>query len=412
MSTLRERIIKGLEDRRNKILNGGVNCIPLPFTRFRNELPGLEQSCYYLISGSTKSGKTQMTNYIFVFSTVLYCYYNPDKVYPKIFYFPLEETSEFITLRFMSFLLNYLSKGNIHLSPTALRSTDERKPVPEEVLEYMEREEFKNIMEIYESIVSFYDDRNPTGVWKTLRNYAEANGTTYYKEIQVKDELGQEVSRKIFDYYVPNNPNEYVFIIVDHVSLIESEKGMTLRESINKLSEYMVLLRNRYFYSPVIVQQQSVETQNLEAFKNNKIRPSVSGLSDSKYPARDATLMLGITNPFFFEMPTYLGYDIRKLRDKARFLEVVINRNGVSNGICPLFFDGAVCSFTELPLPNDTDNLNRLYQYIERLRGTNTLMFTVNKHFNNNVAGGKIKNYLCKLFRRYYNGKRNNGYGT
>lgn len=398
MGELRDRIKKSLVSRREKVLSGGVNCIPITFTRFRGDFPGLEQACYYLISGSTKSGKTQVANYIFVFTVVLYYHYNPNKIFPKIFYFPLEESSEFITLRFMSFLLNYLSNGTIHISPTDLKSTDERKPVPSEVLDYMDRVEFKAIMDIFESVVSFYDDRNPTGIWKTMKEYAEANGTTYYKEIQMKDELGQEVSRKVFDYYVPNNPNEYIFPIVDHVSLIETEKGLTLRESINRLSEYMVLLRNRYYQSPVIIQQQSSETQNLEAFKNNKIRPSVSGLSDSKYPARDATMMLGITNPFFFEMPEYLGYNIRKLKDKARFLEIVINRSGVSNGICPLFFDGAVCNFTELPLPNDTEKLERVYQYINRINASrNTLMFTFNKNYNKKFANNRIKNYFCKL---------------
>lgn len=50
--SLRERVIEELEGRRNRILNNQINCIPLPFQRFRNELPGIEQGKYYLISGS------------------------------------------------------------------------------------------------------------------------------------------------------------------------------------------------------------------------------------------------------------------------------------------------------------------------------------------------------------------------
>lgn len=50
--SLRERVIKELEGRRNRILNNQINCIPLPFQRFRSELPGIEQGKYYLISGS------------------------------------------------------------------------------------------------------------------------------------------------------------------------------------------------------------------------------------------------------------------------------------------------------------------------------------------------------------------------
>ena len=55
--SLRERVIAGLEERRERILNGDINCIPLPFKRFQSELPGVEQETYYLVSGGTKSAE-------------------------------------------------------------------------------------------------------------------------------------------------------------------------------------------------------------------------------------------------------------------------------------------------------------------------------------------------------------------
>lgn len=362
--SIRERIISTLVDRRNRIFNGKINCIPCPFKRFETVFPGIEQGCYYLVSGATKAGKTQLANYMFLYNTVLYSYYHPETIKAKIFYFPLEETPEAITLRFMAFLLNHITDGQIRISPTDLKSTNKNKPLPENVLDVMNSETFVSIMDFYEKCVDFEDQRNPTGIWKVVKNYAENNGKTVYKTVKVKDELGQEVERKKFDYYVPNNPDEYVIIITDHVSLLESERGMDLRQTINKYSEYMIIFRNRYNYIPVCVQQQSTETNNLDAFKSNKIRPTVSGLSDSKYTAKDCNIMLGITNPYSFEMSNYQKYDITKLKGKARFLEVVINRNGEANNICPLFFDGAINNFTELPLPDDTASLNKVYNYI------------------------------------------------
>ena len=66
-----------------------------------------------------------------------------------------------------------------------------------------------------------------------MLDYAKTHGKTYYKTIMVKevDELGitSEVERKLFDYYVPDDPNEYVMFIVDHISLLEPIKGMSLR---------------------------------------------------------------------------------------------------------------------------------------------------------------------------------------
>ena len=49
----------------------------------------------------------------------------------------------------------------------------------------------------------------------------------------------------------------------------------------------MIIFRNRYNYIPVIIQQQNLETVGLEAFKQNKIRPTMAGLADSKATGKD-----------------------------------------------------------------------------------------------------------------------------
>lgn len=54
---LKERVISNLHERRDRILNGQLNCIPSPFERFKNDFIGIEQSCYYTITSFTK-GKT------------------------------------------------------------------------------------------------------------------------------------------------------------------------------------------------------------------------------------------------------------------------------------------------------------------------------------------------------------------
>jgi hypothetical protein len=168
----------------------------------------------------------------------------------------------------------------------------------------------------------------------------------------------------------------------------------------DKLSEYLAkYLRNRYCFSPVVIQQQSFEGEGNEAFKLNKVRPSVAGLGDTKYTSRDSNVVLGLFSPVRFGIETYLGYDIKKFKDNIRFLEVIVNRDGNMGGILPLYFDGATCTFAELPKPNDSDNLRRVYELLDRIRGTNVLMFTFNKYFSNRLAGKKIKNYLCNLFK-------------
>ena len=54
MSELIERVIKGLEERRNNIINGNINSIPSPFKRFMNDFIGIEQQTYYAVTSFTK----------------------------------------------------------------------------------------------------------------------------------------------------------------------------------------------------------------------------------------------------------------------------------------------------------------------------------------------------------------------
>lgn len=359
-----DRIIENLKERRERVLKGDINCIPFTFNRFSNDLPGIERGKYYLVSGNTKAGKTQITNFMFLYTPLLYAYKNPDKVRVKIFYFPLEETPEAITLRFMSYLLFTLSGKRV--APIDLKSTNSNKVLPEEILELLNSEEYQNILKFYEDNVIFLNERNPTGIWKTMVKYAESTGTIHKKTVNITNkETGLVEQREVFDYYEPNDSNEYVICLTDHVSLLENERGFDLRQTIIKFSEYMMIIRNKYHYIPVVVQQQSTETSNLEAFKNNKIRPTMAGLSDCKYTGKDCTVMLGITSPYTHELPEYLGYDITKLRSNIRFLEIVLNREGESNGIVGLYFDGATNYFSELPLPKDSEGLRKIYSYIE-----------------------------------------------
>ena len=256
-----DRIIENLKERRERVLKGDINCIPFTFNRFSNDLPGIERGKYYLVSGNTKAGKTQITNYMFLYTPLLYAYKNPDKVRVKIFYFPLEETPEAITLRFMSYLLFTLSGKRV--APIDLKSTNSNKVLPEEILELLDSEEYQNILKFYEENVIFLNERNPTGIWKTMVKYAESTGTIHKKTVNITNkETGLVEQREVFDYYEPNDSNEYVICLTDHVSLLENERGFDLRQTIIKFSEYMMIIRNKYHYIPVVVQQQSTNLHN------------------------------------------------------------------------------------------------------------------------------------------------------
>ena len=368
--SLRERVIAGLEERRERLFNNQLNCIPSPFKRFSEDFIGIEQACHYVITASTKGAKSQFTSYTFIYKPLMFCYYTKADIDYKVIYFPLEETPERIMERFISWLLFDFSKGEIRISPRDLRSTT--NPVDEEILDVINSDEIQDIIKYFEDHVIFPTEKpNPTGMYFYCKKYAEEHGKVTTKAGKYTDELGVVKDYEAFDTYVPDNPNEYRVIITDTTNLIDTERGMTLKQSMDKWSEYCAkYLRNRYKYTIVEIQQQAFEGENNDSFKLGRLKPSIANLGDSKYSARNADIVLGIYSPFKFGLSEYLGYDITKFKDNIRFLEVCINRNGQMGGICPLFFHGAVCHFLELPLPTDKDSLSKEYEYLKKIRNT------------------------------------------
>ena len=133
-----------------------------------------------------------------------------------------------------------------------------------------------------------------------------------------------------------------------------------------------------------------METIGLDAFKSNKISPTLSGLKKKKKKKKKKEIKLSITNTYSFEIPEYLGYNIKILKGNFRCLEIVLNRSGESNAICPLYFYGAINFYRELPKPSDSLALERIYREIENKK----------KGINNKVTllAFAITNKLNKLF--------------
>ena len=182
--------------------------------------------------------------------------------------------------------------------------------------------------------------------------------------------------------------------IVDTINLIDTEKGMTLKQSMDKLSEYCAkYLRNRYNYSPVIIQQQAFDQEGNEAFKIGRVRPSVAGLGDSKYTSRDSNVVLGLFSPFRFALREYEGYDISRFKDNIRFLEMIVNRDGEMGGLCPLFFDGAVCQFSELPKP-DSPQVQQVYKFLQDKK-------TNKSFFSYGISKIDKELWITKLFSKF-----------
>ena len=377
-----KQVMDYLWERRQNLIDGKVNCIPSPFKDFSDNFIGIEQETYYTITAGQKTGKSQFLSFMFLYNPILYAYYNPSQIRVKIFYAPLEESKEKVVMRFMRYLLFLLSDHKIRVTHHELTSARAGHPVNDEILAILESEEYQKILSFFEEHIVFMQAKNPTGLYKELVKYAVNNGERVTEKVKIKNEFGDEQEVNKFVRYIPKDPDEYVIIAIDHVSLLQEESGKDKRQTIRKWSEYCMELRDYYRYIPVNVQQQSIEIMGNEAFKLNRIRPTPAGLSDCKDTRYDVNVMLGLSNPYAMEVPSYMGYDITKLKDNQRFLEVMLSRDGTANAVKALYFDGAVSFFSELPNPRDenfTPFMERVYALIESLRRPAVSMMIVRK---------------------------------
>lgn len=366
MSDLLEKVYSKIKESKTNIEEGKINGIPFPFPKMRDSVPIIQKGHYYLVTAKTKHSKTQVVNFMFVYHVLLYAYKHPEFVIPKILYFNWEEDEETILERFMSYCL--YEKTGLRYSPIELNSPDKERLLPTEVLNTLESDDYKKMFQFFVDHVEFCSDIKTTvAIDIKLKSWFREHGIITYKEAFYKDEFGQTHTTKSVDSYKQNDEREWLFALFDHASLIQPIQGQTLFSAIGTLSKQCVTYKNVYKAVPILIQQQSKELGGLESSKQGRIRPDDTFLSDCKSTVNECTHFFGICDPVSFNIDNYLGYDLHRLGHNLRILELIVNRFGQGNQILPLYFDGAVNSFKELPKPTDTQALEVFYKQIEKI---------------------------------------------
>jgi len=350
---LHERAIEKMSANRRTAINGGVNCIPTTFSRFSKYWPGVEKGKYYMVTASSGVGKSKLAKKTFVFDVVDTILAHPEwGIDLHIKYFCLEESK----VNFIQTLMSYklYQQNRVRVSVPEMNSIG--STVDESVIE--SAAEWKEYWERFEKIVDVVDDiRHPTGIFKHAENWLLDHGHWVKKDREfTNNETGVKYTKSVNDYYVPDHNDRYTIIMVDHFSLLATEKGAeTLHQAMTRLSSvYFLSLRDKYNCAVVNIQQQAADTekqqftykgQNVEA----KLEPTLAGLGDNKLTQRDVDVAFGLFAPDRYEIPKNMGYNVEVMQDHYRSMKILKYRDGISNVRIGLFFDGAVGNFEELP---------------------------------------------------------------
>lgn len=206
-----DRVCNNLKERRERLISGKINTIPWNLPRFEDYSPGIEKGKYYIITGQTKSGKSQLCDHMFVYNAFRQIKENNLPVKLRIKYFSLEMSEEEKMTQMISNLLFIKTGMKLIISPTNLRST--RKIVDSEIIKQIE--EHREYIEEFLSCVEYITNiRNPFGIFNHMRDYALKNGIQYKKTVNYGNG-----DIEVDSHYIENDPEEYVICIVDHASL-------------------------------------------------------------------------------------------------------------------------------------------------------------------------------------------------
>ena len=338
--------------------NTGIKCEMPELNKY---LHGVQRGEYYLIGSESGAGKTTFADLYFVFSVYYYCKENGIPF--TLLYYSFEISKMAKKAKFAAYVL--YKRFGIRIATFKILGKDEG--------DKLNREELEKIIQVNDEVEQFFKDimfidepTNPTGIYKEL--FKELNKVgTFHKEEYVD---GDNKTREKIVGYEYHNPHHFFMCMIDHLALATIERGFSLKENMDKISEYMVYFRNRCNITPVIVQQFNTDLASTHR-KNqteDSIAPSRLDFGDSKYSFRDANVVLSPVDPVIYDISSMDKYKMKYMFDKYRALFVIKNRDGASNVRNHLLLDPITNNFMELRKTDITaDYLQTVYQTAELL---------------------------------------------
>lgn len=335
--------------------NGKNEGIPMGLPRFSEVIPNIQKARYHLVVGESGSGKSAFVDTAYVFNPLEWYVKNKNNIdiKLKIFYYSFEISKQRLITKQITRKLftdfGLLLDVNYILSFGKNRISDEHYKLVTGYADYFNR------LEEFIEIKDNSSTNNPTGINVDLNNWAKQNG---------KFEIINNQNT-----YKENNPNLYTMVIADHMAIVPKERGFDTKQNMDKLSEYTVNLRNKCNFSFCYLVQANRNLANIDRLKYEKSELSIKqgDIKDSSNPAQDSDAIIGIFNPWKYNIEEYRKYDITRLKGRQRFLNIAKNRDGEADGTLGLLFLGECGYFKELPRANDMNESH--YQAIEKIKG-------------------------------------------
>ena len=261
--------------------------------KFDTAVNGVQKGEYIVLGGESKTGKSSYLNVIYVISLYL-C--NPGANI-KWIYYSFEMSRIETEARFIAYLLFKDYDIDISYNKILGRERDEEGNLI--LLNEKEKSKIEDVINTYiyplfgkfdkfgrrltPGKIDFIEQKeNPTGVHKYLKSYAEQNGRFITETFKMK-EGDRLVSKKRIIGYTSDDDSLHTIVILDHIRKLKIERGFTMKQNIDKMSEYFIQYKNWCKYTIIAVVHLNRAISDITRIKylGDKIYPTDDSIKDS-----------------------------------------------------------------------------------------------------------------------------------
>jgi hypothetical protein len=369
-------------------IEGKNTFIPTGFPKLDQHI-GLGQAVYILIGGESGTGKTALTDTMFVLNPYKWYMKNKDNTDKKlrIIYRSMERSKTRKIAKWVCRKL-WLDHNILVDVPTVLGWREGKKKIPRDVFDKLvaTRDYFEEMFDV----VQITDGAtNPTGVYKQCKNISLAEGfllksddkaikvyskkypkgklikkytmekfkvnkggtKIFYEEIRVKGE----------SLFIPQYHTEYFaeqdnlinVILGDHNGKWKNERGYSEKQTLDKASDYYGELRDIFKWSPIAVNQFNRNIAETSRRVKLDLTPEKQDFKGSGNMYEDADFVAAIFNPSESGVKGFKGIKVGGFTNKKGFnrfrtLHILKNSYGIDNITTGLNFIGECGHFQEV----------------------------------------------------------------
>ena len=324
------------------------------YTKLGNLTANIQQSRYWLIGGASGTGKTSFVDDIFVID--VFDWFIKEGQFTDIklnvIYNSMERHWRYKIAKWAVLKL-YKDTGKLISNTTLVGEVNENDEDNRKDLEFVRQNRklvhsYKDYFDkLFQHLIIYSGAINPTGLYKRCTEFAT--------------KVGEKVPHKYgFDYNF-HNPNQFVFVINDHVGKLQSEKGLNDKGILDVHSEYMGILREKYLFTVFDIVQFNRNLNDSQRKSNQDMYPTTADFKGTNDSVENSDFILALFNPYKHNLRNFNGYNTEdfisdKGHNRFRSLSLLKNSYGADDIDFGLGFLGEIGKFYELPTAEDLKN--------------------------------------------------------